>query len=200
MPRGPSSHPPGQGFAPGRDRLVGHPPLDILGQRPARVVTVLGPKRHGLEADRLPRFIDGGINTARWLKVAAPYGLQDLGHIAFDRRLTREQAIQGRAQAVNIAPRSQRLQIALGLLWAHIGRRAQRAARHRLGRAAGRRRQEHPLARQRVALAGRLGQPPVHHQSFTMFADDDVAWLQIPVEHATGMRIIDRVADIREPP
>ena len=41
----------GQGFAPGRDRLVGQPPLDVLGQRPGRGVAVLGPERHGLEAD-----------------------------------------------------------------------------------------------------------------------------------------------------
>src|SRR5262249_55715996 len=42
VPPGPSPRPPRQWLPPGGDRLVGRPPLDVVGQPPRRWVTVLG--------------------------------------------------------------------------------------------------------------------------------------------------------------
>ena len=62
-------------LAPGRDRLVGRPPLDVLDQRPARRISILGPRRHRLEADRLERLVDPRVELPRRRELAAP----DLG-------------------------------------------------------------------------------------------------------------------------
>ena len=47
-------------LAVGRHRLVGRPPLDVVGQRRHDGIAVLGPRCHRLKADRLQRrSIDG---------------------------------------------------------------------------------------------------------------------------------------------
>jgi hypothetical protein len=90
------------------------------------------------------------------------------------------------------------LDVPLGLLGAHVGRRPQRAARQRLGRPAGRRRDQRPLAGTRTGVgpAGRLGQAPVDYQRLAVLADDDVPRLDVAVQHAPRMRVADRVADV----
>ena len=117
-----------------------------------------------------------------------------------ERRLAGQQAVERRPQAVDIRPRSQPFELALGLLGAHVSRSAQRAAGERLGTAAGRRRHEQPLARlgPRLDAAHRLGQPPVDDQGLAVLAHDDIGRLDVAVDHAAGVGIIDGVADVHE--
>ena len=51
----------------------------------------------------------------------------------------------------------------------------------------------------RVGPAGGLGQAPVDDQRLAILADDDVARLDVAVEHAPGVGVLDRVADVDEP-
>ena len=48
--------------------------------------------------------------------------------------------------------------------------------------------------------AQRLGQAPVDDQRLAVLADDDVARLDVAVQHAAGMGVVDGVADVDEPP
>ena len=52
----------------------------------------------------------------------------------------------------------------------------------------------------RVRAAHRLGQAPVDDQGLAVLADDDVARLQVAVQHAAAVRVLDRVADVEKPP
>ena len=90
-----------------------------------------------------------------------------------------------------------------GLLGAHVGRRAQRRAGQRLGRAAGRGRASasaRPTSAPGSARPSGLGQAPVDHQRLAVLADDDVARLDVAVQHAPAVGVLDRVADVEEPP
>ena len=69
--------------------------------------------------------------------------------VALERRPAGQQAVERRAQAVDVRPRPQAVEVAAGLLGAHVRRRAHRRARQRLGRAAGRGRHQRPLAARR---------------------------------------------------
>ena len=88
----------------------------------------------------------------------------------------------------------------MGLLGTHECRSSQRRARQRLGAAAARGRNQGTLLLHHVGSgpADGLGQAPVDDEGFTMFTDDDIAGLQVAVEHAAAVRIFDRVADVQE--
>ena len=45
-----------------------------------------------------------------------------------------------------------------------------------------------------------LGQAPVDHQGLTVLPHDDIGWLDVAVEHPAAVRVVDRVADVGEPP
>ena len=75
-----------------------------------------------------------------------------------------------------------------------------RRAGQRLGAAAGRARHEHSLLGAGLGLAGGLGQAPVHHQRLAMLAHDDVARLEVAVQHAPAVGVVDGVADVHESP
>ena len=49
-----------------------------------------------------------------------------------------------------------------------------------------------------VGLARRLGQTPIHDERLAVLAEHNVARLQIPVQHAATVRVLDGVADIDE--
>jgi hypothetical protein len=61
-------------------------------------------------------------------------------------------------------------------------------------------RPEGALAGARVGAAGGLGQTPVDHQRLAMLADDDVARLEVAVQHPARVRVLDGVADVEESP
>ena len=55
-----------------------------------------------------------------------------------------------------------------------------------------------PLVLARLDPAQRLGQAPVDDQRLAVLADDDIARLDVAVQDAAVVRVIDRVADILE--
>ena len=57
VPIRPAADAPRERLAPGRDRLVGHPPLDVLGQRPATGIAIRRLRRHRLQADRFQGLV-----------------------------------------------------------------------------------------------------------------------------------------------
>ena len=64
-----------------------------------------------------------------------------------ERRPAGQQAVERRAQAVDVGARPEAVQVPLGLLGAHVRRRPQAHAGQRLGAAAGRGGDQRPLAR-----------------------------------------------------
>ena len=49
-------------------------------------------------------------------------------------------------------------------------------------------------------LTGGFREPPIDHQRFAVFADDDIPRLDVPVQDAAAVCVVDRIADVREPP
>jgi hypothetical protein len=98
----PSAGAAGPRLAPGGDRLFGRPPLDVLGQDPARRVSVGRLLRHRLLADRLQRRVDGAVELSRRPELAATDGIEDVGHLAGERRHAGQQAVERGAQAVDV--------------------------------------------------------------------------------------------------
>ncbi len=199
VPGQPAEEPARRGLAPGADRLVGHPALDVLGQRPGRGVPRPRLRRHRPEADRLQRRVDRRVDQAGPREFAPLYLAQDLADVvSLDRWPAGQQAVERGAQAVDVRPRAEVLQVAARLLGAHVGRRAQGAAGQGLRAAAGGAGHERPLARAGLGLAGGLGQAPVDDQRLAVLADDDVARLQVAVQDAPAVGVVDRVADVQE--
>ena len=57
-------------LSPGRDRLVGHPAIQIVGQRPGRGVAILGLRRHGLQADGLQSLVERRLDAGTAVEIA----------------------------------------------------------------------------------------------------------------------------------
>ena len=51
---------------------------------------------------------------------------------------------------------------------------------------------------ERIGPADGLGQPPVDHQRLAVLAQDDVGRLDVAMDHAAGVGVIDGVADVEE--
>ena len=153
--------PPRHRLAPAGYWLVGHPPLHIFGQGPRVRVAVLGLQRHRLQAGCLERPVDPRVNLPGRPELAPLHRPEHRADVVpLERRPAGQQAVERGPQAVNVAPRSQLLEVAAGLLGAHVSRRAQRAARQRLGAAAGRARHQRPFARGvQVGLPEALARP-----------------------------------------
>ncbi len=180
--------------------------LDVIRQAARRGVPIRRQQRHRLAADCFQGQRHILLNLARPGEVAALHFLQHGAYVLFaEGRLPGQEAIQSRAEAIDVAGGAELIVPAGRLLGAHVLRRAQRGAHHGLRRGADRVRDQRAFARLRPQgrlqrLAHRLGQTPVNHQCLAVFAEHDVARLQIPVQHATAMSIGDRIADIDESP
>jgi hypothetical protein len=202
VPRQPAQGFARQGLRPRRDRLVGHPPFDILGQRPAGGVAILGLQGHRFPANGFQGLVDRRVEP-RGRGELTPLDLaEDFADVvAFIRRLAGQEAKEGRAERIHVAPRAQQVEVAAGLLRAHVGRRAQGAAGQRLGAATGRGGHERAFAGAGAGLgpAQRLGQPPVHDQRLAVLADDHIARLDVTVQHAARVRVLDGVTHVGEP-
>ena len=136
-------------------------------------------------------------------ELAPLHGTQhDADVFPLERRLAGQETVKRGTEAVDIRPRAEPVEFPGSLLRAHVGRRAQRTARQRLGRPAGRRGHERPLVARRVGLGPpqRLGQAPVDDQRLAVLADDHVGRLQVAVQDAAAVRVLDGVADVQEPP
>ena len=145
--------------------------------------------------------IEGSTGRGRG-KSPWPDGSQDRAEVvSLEGRLAGEQAIERGAQAVDVGARAEAVEVAGRLLGAHISRRAQRRAGQRIGRSRWPRRAS--ASARPTADPGppsrRLGQAPVDDERLAIFADDDVGRLDIAVEHAPAVGVVDGVADVDEP-
>ena len=112
-----------------RHRLVGQPVLKVLGQVVHRVITRGRFQCHRLEADRFQwrwyRAVEGPRRREISLHDLVNH-LRDI--LARKRDPAREYLVEGRTQAVNVAGRTELVDITTGLLGAHVRRRANRRA------------------------------------------------------------------------
>ncbi len=176
--------------------------LDLLGQLlgsgiPPGALPNQGFFRHGGQLRRHP----GGTLEHR------RHGLigdlpQHLEHCAARvRRATREQLVEHGPQGPHVRLLVDGLQVAPGLLRAHVGRRAHGRAGH--GMALGGRPIELDLALEvllpQVLLPSDLGQPPVEHHGLAELAEHHVLGLDVPVDHAPTMGVGDGLAQIHIP-
>ena len=114
---------------PGSDRLVGHPTIQVVGQCLAGGIAVFGPVGHRLKTDRLQRRVDAWVELARRPELALLRPAQQFGDIlTLLGRLSGQEIIKRGTQTIDIRSRPEVLKFAVGLLGAHVGRRAQGAA------------------------------------------------------------------------
>jgi hypothetical protein len=184
------------------DRLVGDPALDVGGKGGGGQVTVLGAKRHRLQADRFQGRRDGLVAGSGWRE----FGFLDLfeeiddRHLA-ERGLAGQQRVEGRAQAEDVGAGAELLQFTGGLLGAHERGRSHHRADHRHRSVASRqgtKRLEFRLGG-RVGLVQGLGQTPVDDQGLAVAAEHHVVGLDVAMENPSAVRVVDGVADGDEP-
>ena len=190
-------------LVPGGDRLARGPMLDIIGEGPGGRVAFRRCEGHRLQTHGLKRPVDRPVELARCGKLT-PLHLaeQSPDVVILERRAAGQEAVKGRSQRVDVAARSDAVQVAAGLLGAHVTWRPQGATRQGLVTAAARAGQERPFGgvALRVRLTQRLGQAPIDDQGLAVLAEDDVARLQVAVQHAARMCVVNRVTDVDEPP
>ena len=114
-------------------------------------------------------------------------------------RLTGQQAIERRSQAIHIALRSQLVEPARRLFRTHERRRADRRTRQCLRRSARRRRPQRTL-HSTLTRTHHLGQAPVDHQRLAILTHHDVPGLDVPMQHPPAVRVPDRVTHVQKPP
>ena len=121
-----------------------------------------------------------------------------------------EDLAEDRAQAEDVGPLVDGLALPARLLRRHVGRGPhhrpgprgvdRRAAPRRADRSRPRAIGDGPRLVGRAPRREDLGQAPVHHLHLAEIADHDVRGLQVAVDHAPGMGIGHRLADILEDP
>ena len=202
MVPGPADHADRRWLAIGEDRLIGQPSLDFPGKFPGRVVPVSRVERHGLQDNGLQGRRHAGLDLPRRWKVAPldpPENDDDLGIV--EGRPAGQEAVERGAEAVDVAERPDRLQAALGLFRAHIGRSPDDRTRLGLAAAGGARRPERPLGRRLavgIVAAHKLGQAPIDDQGLAEGTQHDVRWFEIAMEDPPAVGIRHRIADAKE--
>jgi hypothetical protein len=182
---------------------IGHPALDVVDQSPGREVSVLDLHRHRLQADGFEAPVNRGTDRSRPGEVAVPDRSEDREDISpFERSLADQEAIKSRSQTVDVGRGTEAFEVALGLLGAHVSGSADRVAVLGLGASAGRGRDQGPFVGCQIGrgLAHRLGQAPVDDQGLAILTDDHVTGLDVAVENPSTVGVVDRVADVDEPP
>ncbi len=163
---------------------------------------VRGVERHRLEAGHFERRVDRSKQPTRRREDPAEHPLQHVHDVAgVERAVPGQQAIERRAQAINVAGRPDPIELAGGLLGAHVLRRPQRRAgagqRRRVVVGQGRTiRGIESRGRRRLWRRDRLGEPPVDHEGFAEPAEHDVVGLEVAVDDAAAVRVGDRVAGV----
>ena len=106
--------------------------------------------------------------------------------LPLQRRRPGQQLIEDHAKGINVRPRVHVEVVRLGLFRTHVQRRAQQHAMGRMQRVFGER------------LLDRLGQTEVDHFGHRLAilqTDEDVAGLQVSVDHTLGVRVLDSLAN-----
>ena len=175
---------------------IPRPGLGLRRQAVARQPDQLGVGAAGVEpSQRSAGLAAGGL------------GLDRRAGRADERRPAGEDLAEDRAQAEDVGPLVDAVQLAAGLLGRHVRRRPQHAPGLRLaagptaaaaGDDGGLRHGAAPRLVGDAAVGQDLRQAPVHHLDLAEGADHHVGRLEVAVDHAAGMGIRQRLADLLE--
>ena len=173
---GPLNRPFPDGDRPRLDRHATEPVVEIIGQGRGRVVAPSRVLLQALQADDLQVARNGAVERRGSGRRRLADLLERLGdRIAAERRAAGQEGVEDRPQAVDVAGRRHGPAPARGLLGRHVGRRAHdRAAVGQLA----------------VALDP-LGQAEIGHVGLALLVEQDVGRLEIAVQDAPLVRVVD---------
>ena len=186
---------------------AGHVRADLFGHRARVGVAVVGVARQGLLSDRGELGRGLGADGVDGLEAAVDDLQEQVDRgLAVERHLARQDLVEHDAQRPYVRTFVDRLEVALGLLGAHVHRRAEQGAVVGRGEAAARvggacARVARVVgdggfvAAQVLGVLG-LGQAPVEYDGLAELADHDVLGLDVAVDDAAAVRVRDGVAEV----
>ena len=121
----PAAGSPRGGLWPGSSRFVSQPSIDVIGQVATRAVSSIGLQGHRLYADSFQRRIDCRVDLAGRLKFCRLDKANHFGCVTDEGHTAGQEIIKSRTQAIDVAVRAKKVELALCLLWAHKSGRAQ---------------------------------------------------------------------------
>ena len=166
-----------------RDRLAGQPPRQVLGESigtgvaPARVLL------EALQADdfQIPRH--SRVELPRWLRRPLPHLVHRLQERWSHRTAPAgQQGVEDRSQPVDVGRGRQCAAFARSLLGRHVGGRAD----------------DRPRVRQLAVPLDSLGQAEVGDMRLTIGIDQDIRRLQVAMEDASLVSVVDRLGRRRQ--
>ncbi len=181
---------------------VGQPGFELVGQVESRGISIPWVHCHRLQADCFERRINRTPQPPRGRENPAANSTQHVPHVAVREGVVSDQhAVENRPKAVDVARRANPVQVARGLLGAHITRRPHHRAglRHRRVRrgpvgADGLARRPSPHTRKQ------LGDPPIHDESLAERAEHDVLGLQVAMDDPAAVGVCDGIAGVDNAP
>ncbi len=195
----------------GGDGPLLEPRLDVVRERAGARVPIAGGPGHRLHADRVELARDGRIRGARVGRVEGEDLGDDLGgRPALEGRPARQGVMERRPERVHVRVRTDPARVAARLLGRHVGGRAHDRPRLRLDAGPFRADTGRGGVRSGRARAGRLPRPlgirpgehlreaPVHHLDLAVAPDHDVLRLEIAVDDAALVGVVDGPADLDE--
>ncbi len=176
---GPASEAEGEAAPTGLDLLALKEPIEVVGQLGGRRVAVDGSLLQTFQADGLQVSWDRGARSARGFGFLAEHQGERLGDIGTTkRRSAGQKVVEDRPQAVDVGRCRDRP--AVCLLGCHVGRRAEHGAG----------------SREAAALVDPLGQTEVCNQRAAVGVDQDIGRLQVAVDDASPVSVIDGASDV----
>ncbi len=183
----------------GADVAAGEVGLDFAGDFfgaavAGRAIALQGVLGDGAQLGR--RVAKNGPDARR--RIADHFRDHRIRGLAVEGRPAGQDLEEDGAEAPYVAALVDLVELALGLLGAHVRRRAERVAgdgrvgrAHQLGFAS-------HLFRAHVLLPVRFGESPVEDDGLAELADHDVLGLEVAMHHAAAVRVGDGVADVGE--
>ena len=174
---------------------IGQPDLDLTRQVQGRAEPLFRPKGHRFQANGLERGVDLPAEPSRCGKIPRRTRSRTLGHISIgERGVPDEQAIERRAQPVDVARRPDLVEVARRLLRAHVPRSSHRGSRERQRGIPRAGRGPTPPAFGGFLDRQGLGDSPIDNERLSERAEHDVLWLEVAVNDPSAVCISNRVA------
>ena len=165
------------------DRLVVQEPLQIVGQFLGRGVAALRLGGHRFQDNRFQVARDGVVDLSRRGRIAVDNLMhQEMPIVALERWPECQQFVQCDSQRIDVRAMVQHLAVPLSLFRAHVAQRAQQIAGHgEIGPGPG------------------LGQPEVGDQQMPLGVDEQVRRLDVSVDHAHLVGMLEGFSRLRPP-
>ncbi len=177
----PADQPLGRAVRAAQDRLPRRPPLQVVGKGGGRAVAVGRLRTQALQADRLQVAIDLRVEPPRRGRFAGePPGQSLQRRVVGEGRPAGEEFVEDGPEGVDVGGGGQGA-VAAGLFGGHVPRRADDQAG----------------ARQRLAAEQALGDAEVRQVRSPARVEQDVRRLQVAVQQAVLVRVVDRPRDRR---